>query len=343
MNLQIPTPISGGLILSYRCTASCRHCMYACSPRWSAEWISEADLEAILQSLAGKIEPSPWGAATMSLNHGLHFTGGEPFLNFPLLCNAVRRAKELGIPSLFVETNCYWAKTDRGTREKLEVLREHGLIGIMISINPFYLEYVPFERSERAIRIAQEVFGVNVAVYQLEHYRTFKRLGIRGRLPIPEFLKIKGGGKLTRNTEFFLSGRAPYEMEEFDLFPKYPAESLFLKPCSPAFIRSWHNHFDSYGNFMPGYCGGLSLGDCRCLDELLVAGIDLDSRPLLSYIIADNFEGLLGFAKEHGYREREYGYLSKCHLCMELRKFLVRAEDFAELAPREFYDQLESG
>jgi hypothetical protein len=343
MRVRIPAPISGGLILSYRCSASCRHCMYACSPRWPADWISEEDLAATLQSLAGRIQSSPGGAETMSLNHGLHFTGGEPFLNFELLCLAARTAKDLRIPSLFVETNCFWARTDQETRQKLIALRDCGLIGILISINPFYLEYVPFERSERAIRIAREVFGVNVLVYQLEYYRLFKQLGIRDRLPIPEFLKLKGGREFTLYTEFFLNGRSPYAMEEFDLFPKYPAGRLFSTPCTPAFLRSWHNHYDNYGNFVPGYCGGLSLGDCRRLDALLDEGIDLAARPVLSYIIADNFAGLLAFAEEHGYRQRSSGYLSKCHLCADIRKFLVRVGDFPELVPREFYDQLEAG
>ena len=343
MRVRIPAPISGGLILSYRCSAGCRHCMYACSPRWPADWISEEDLGATLQSLAGRIQPSPLGAETMSLNHGLHFTGGEPFLNFELLCMAVEMAAELRIPSLFVETNCHWARTDRETREMLEKLRDCGLIGILISINPFYLEYVPFQRSERAIRIAREVFGANVMVYQLEYLRLFKQMGIRDRLSIPEFLKLQGGGDFARNTEFFLNGRAPYTMEEFGLFPKYPAGRFFSTPCTPAFLRSWHNHFDNYGNFMPGYCGGLSLGDCRRLEALLEEGIDLDARPVLSYIIADNFEGLLSFAEGQGYRQRLSGYLSKCHLCADIRKFLVRAGDYAELVPREFYDQLEAG
>ena len=343
MRVRIPTPISGGLILSYRCSASCRHCMYACSPSWNADWISEEDLAATLQTLSGRIQPAPGGEQTMSLNHGLHFTGGEPFLNFELLCRAVRMAKSLRIPSLFVETNCYWARTDRETREKLLELKACGLAGILISINPFYLEYVPFQRSERAISIAREVLGPNVMVYQAEYFRLFRQMGIRDRLPIHEFLKLREGREFARNTEFFLNGRAPYAMEEFDLFAKYPAGRFFPVPCTPAFLRSWHNHFDNYGNFMPGYCGGLSLGDCRQLDTLLAEGIDLEARPVLSYIIADNFEGLLAFAVQLGYRERPSGYLSKCHLCADIRRFLVKVDDFAELEPREFYDQLEAG
>jgi hypothetical protein len=343
MRLQIPAPISGGLILSYRCNAACRHCMYACSPRWPADWIGEAELAAVLKALSGRIHPSPWGADTMSLNHGLHFTGGEPFLNFQLLCSAVQMAADLQIPSLFVETNCYWARSDRETRERLQKLKDCGLVGILISINPFYLEHVPFERSERAIRIAGEVFGPNVMVYQQEYLRLFKQLGIHDRLPLPELMKREEGLEFTRHAEFFLNGRAPYALEELELFPHFPAERVFAHPCSPSFLRSWHNHFDNYGNLIPGYCGGLSLGDCRRLDALLGQGIDLDARPILSYIVADNFRGLLAFAEERGYRQRLSGYLSKCHLCADLRRHLVRVREFPELAPREFYDQLEAG
>ncbi len=49
----------------------------------------EEMLESILSQLAGKILPAPYGPDTTSLNHGLHFTGGRPFVSFPLLCRAV--------------------------------------------------------------------------------------------------------------------------------------------------------------------------------------------------------------------------------------------------------------
>jgi hypothetical protein len=312
--------------------------MYACSPRWPADWISHEDLEAVLKGLAGKIEPSPWGAGMMSLNHGLHFTGGEPFLNFELLCEGVEIARALKIPSLFVESNCYWARTDGETRHKLETLKSLGIVGILISINPFYLEHVPFERSERAVRIAQEVFGRNVAVYQLEYYRMFQRLGLRGRLPLRKFLEIEKD--FARNAEFFINGRAPYRIEAYDIFPRYRARTVCGHPCSPSFLRSWHNHFDNYGNYMPGYCGGLSLGDCRKLNELLAGGIDRHSHPIIGYITDDDFEDLLAFAVERGYEADREGYLSKCHLCADIRKFLVKQGKYPELVPEIFYEHL---
>jgi len=139
--------------------------------------MTEEMLEQILGQLAGKILPAPHGRETTSLNHGLHFTGGEPFVNFPLLCRAVDLATQLGIPSTFVETNAYWCLDDRSTREKLDILKGKGLRGILISVNPFYLEYVPFERTLRAARLSLEVFGRNTMVYQVPYFQRFLERG----------------------------------------------------------------------------------------------------------------------------------------------------------------------
>ena len=133
----IPAPVSGGVILSYQCTAECLHCMYACSPRWEGGWISIGNLASILAQLAETIRPSPAGSDSIGVSYGLHFTGGEPFLNFDLLCSAVELADDFGIPSTFVETNCFWCVSDKTTRERLSLLKDKGLKGILISVYPF--------------------------------------------------------------------------------------------------------------------------------------------------------------------------------------------------------------
>jgi hypothetical protein len=81
--IRLPPPISGGLMLSYKCSAACRHCMYACSPQWKADWVAEEDLQKCLSLLARSIVPSPWGADVIKLKHGLHFTGGAPGASLP--------------------------------------------------------------------------------------------------------------------------------------------------------------------------------------------------------------------------------------------------------------------
>lgn len=336
---HVPSPISGGLLLSYRCSAQCRHCMYACAPTWKGDWIAEKDLEDGLAQLAGKIRPSPGGEGMVGLNYGLHFTGGEPFLNADLLLRAVEIADELKIPSTFVETNCSWCSTDEGTEERLRLLKNAGLKGILISVNPFYAEYVPFERTERCIRIGGEVFGENVMVYQLEYYHRFKHLGIREKIALEEYMEMSGNERLTEKVELFLMGRAARQLRAF--YPSYPADSFFDDPCRPSFLRNWHNHFDNYGNFIPGYCGGLSLGNWQKLDGLIEEGIDLEAQPVLKFLITEDMQGLVRFAEDWGYRESGDGYVSKCNLCLDIRRYLVSKEDFEELNPREFYAHLE--
>ena len=343
MRINIPKPSSAGFILSYKCNASCRHCMYACTPKWPADWITENDLKSLLSQLARTIEPSPYGPEFVSLSHGLHFTGGEPFLNFKLLSLAVEAATDYGIPSTFVETNCYWCSDDEMTREKLLLLKSKGLKGIMISVNPFYLEYVPFERTERCVKISSEIFGQNAMVYQWEYFNRFKRLGIKNRMPLEEYLKRDSWDNFFREVEFFMMGKAAYHLgdELFRYFPKYTSEVLCREPCWPPFLRDWHNHIDNYGNYMPGFCGGISLGDCHRLDELLKDGLELKNYPILGYIVQADFDGLLQLAQEHGYLPNSDGYYSKCHLCVDLRKYMVKIDKFKELQPTEFYHHLD--
>lgn len=302
--------------------------------------MTEDDLEALLSQLAGHIAPAPWGPQVMSLNHGLHFTGGEPFLNFDLLLRAVEMAEGMGVPSTFVETNCSWCIEDEVTRKKLQCLKRAGLVGILISVNPFYAEYVPFERTERCIRISEEVFGRNVVVYQMAYYQRFKRLGVEEKLPLEDYLEMTQGERLAEHVELFLQGRAACRLREF--YPKYPASTFFGEPCRPSFLRNWHNHFDNYGNLIPGYCGGISLGSWEDLDALVEEGIDLEAHPVLRYLVAEDIRGLLHFAKVFGYQEFGGGYLSKCDLCLDIRRFLVTRGDFEELSPKEFYEHLDA-
>lgn len=280
----------------------------------------------------------------MGLSHGLHFTGGEPFANFELLLQAVAIARECSIPSTFVETNCSWATDDGTARETLSALKAEGLDGIMISVNPFYLEHVPFERTERAIEASLEIFGRNTMVYQEEYYRRFKRWGFSGRVPFPRYLTFENRRDFLRNVEFFLMGRAPYRLGDLlaEFLPPRKAEAFFHEPCATPLLRPWHNHFDNYGNYVPGFCAGISLGDARRLDELLKEGVDTEKRPVLRFLLDGDLAGLALFAKGRGYAERGGGYFSRCHLCTDLRRHLADSGAFPELAPAEFYRHLES-
>jgi hypothetical protein len=311
--------------------------MYSCSPDWKADWISEGDAEKILFHLAGRIKASPHGPNSININYGLHFTGGEPFLNFDLLLTLVQRAQDFKIPSTFVETNCFWCIDDKTTREKLMHLKEAGLKGLLISVNPFITEKVPFERTERAIREGKEVFGRSVIVYQEFFHDQFKRLGITRTISFQEY--VQRSRDSLRSIELLPMGRVAYTLGH--LYRRFSARKFFDESCMEELTRPWHVHIDNYCNYMTGYCGGISLGDARNLD-LLCQGIDLNEYPILGALVTD-MKRLYEFAvKEFGYKDQEEGYISKCHLCVDIRKHIAKqTEKFKELKPREFYFHLE--
>ncbi len=334
--LPIPEPYSAGIFLTYKCTSTCKHCMYACSPRWEADWLSLEDAEVILLQLARAMRGKYLSPCRIGVNEGLHFTGGEPFLNFDLLLRLTEMAERLGVPATFVETNAFWCTDDETARERLTALKRAGLDGTLISANPFILEHVPFECTERAVRIAQEVFDGNVIVYQRFFFEQFRRMGLRETLAFDKYVETAGYG--LQHMELFASGRAVYKLAH--LYRAYPAERFFGTSCRRELIRDWHVHVDNYGNFIPGYCAGLSLGDARGL-AALCRGINLDEMPVLKALLTD-LKALYDLGKEYGYQERE-GYISKCHLCVDLRRHLARHGDFRELRPRAFYERLEDG
>jgi len=158
-----------------------------------------------------------------------------------------------------------------------------------------------------------------------------------------EYLKrIERKRDFARNVEFFVMGRAAFAVRKYlgDIFATSPARAFFAHPCMPSFLRPWHNHFDNYGNYIPGYCGGISLGDARHLDSLLAQGVDTDARPILGFLMDEDLEGLFRFALGHGYKEQPAGYYSKCHVCIDVRRHLAAGGMFAELTPREFYEHI---
>ncbi len=330
--LVVPVPISAGLLLSYKCTSRCRHCLYACSPKWEADWLSPHDAEAILSGLAASLRS---GHRSLGINEGLHFTGGEPFLNFDLLLEVTGIARRLGIRSTFVETNCYWCSDDDSTRDKLTRLKEAGLEGILISANPFVVEYVPFERIERAVRISTAVFPGSAMIYQRLFYDQFRQMGLKGTMRLEEYQHRAGHG--LQYAELLPGGRVSYSLGH--LFRKYPAERFFSASCRQELIRDWHIHIDNYGNYVPGYCAGLSLGDARDLGTLCQGGIDLEALPVLRALL-NSIGALYRLGQEHGYQQGA-GYVSKCHLCLDVRRHLVSSGEFNELQPAPFYQQLE--
>ncbi|MDW8135808.1 MAG: radical SAM protein [Thermodesulfobacterium sp.] len=330
MKLKIPKPISAGIILSYKCSSQCKHCLYYSSPLWKGDWMEEELLTETLEILSTLVKRSSF----LSFNYGVHLSGGEPFLNFELLLKAVKIAKKLKISPILVETNAVWCLREDLSLEKLRTLKEVGLDGILISVNPFLLEYVPFKRTKLAIDCAFRIFSEGVLIYQEVFYHEFKRLNIEETLPLKNYLEKSGYGLYF--AELLPMGRACYELSF--LFKKYPPEVFFGKNCKAELLSPYHVHVDNYGNYLTGFCAGLSLGHITELKSLVEEGINLKKKPLLDLLLQDIKLFYQMAVKEFGYQPPEEGFISKCHLCLDIRRFLVsKGANFQELVPKEYY------
>jgi len=250
----------------------------------------------------------------------IHLTGGEPFLNFPLLLEGVQLAAQLGIPR-YVETNAGWCLKEEDVVEKFVTLREAGLNAILISCSPFHAEKIPPVRTLLAITKALEIFG-----RQNERY-------------VEKFGLERAGRMLWDGYSIIPAGRSGYRLGH--LTQKRPALAFKGENCFMEILYAHHSHLDLYGNYISWFCGGLTIGDWHNLPRILD---DFKARrfpPLIDILVRTGPFGLFEMGKEeYGYQELAEGYAGKCHLCVDVRKHLSERGDFQELRPKEFYENI---
>jgi hypothetical protein len=324
------SPQDIGIILSYRCQSGCNHCLYNCGPRWEKEAIS---VEALRQALEAV---TIWPRTPQ-----VHFTGGEPFLHFPLLLEGVRVATDLGI-ARYVETSASWCTDQTEAVELFATLQEAGLEAILISCSPFHAERIPPARTLRAIRAALDVFGTHgVIVYLSNFIKVVQLFDVERPTPLSRYEErfgVEGAARILWQGYGIISGgRSGYRLGH--LVPRHPAAAFAKADCTGDILHAHHSHFDLYGNFISGFCGGLTVGDWHDVPQVLA---DLQAGrypPLIEVLVERGPYGLFEMARErYRYEPIADGYAGKCHLCVDVRRHLVETGDFVELRPRGFYE-----
>ncbi|MCS7232186.1 MAG: radical SAM protein [Elusimicrobiota bacterium] len=330
--LHIPKPISCGIFLTYRCSAICRHCVYASSPKWSSDFLDKKNVEILLKLLSKWLPKSSY----ITFNAGIHFSGGEPFLNFDLLVEFIKIAKNYNIFPVLVETNCFWAKDKQTSIKKLSQLKSAGLDGILLSINPFVIEYVKLKNIKIAYETSLEIFGYSgVILYQDIFYEILQKSNISSILKFEEFIQ-KFGHTPLKYMELLPMGRATYKLQ--NLFKKYPKETFFHENCLKEFQNPYHIHIDNYGNYIPSFCAGISLNNIFETKEPL--DVNLKEKPIIS-ALCKSLEELYYIAKQFNYQQKSQGYISKCDLCLDIRKQIIsKTDEFKELTPKDYYYNL---
>ena len=288
-----------GILITYKCNAACRHCLYMSNPKknslMSVEDARRYFAEFSQLGLKGNV---------------LHIAGGEPFMYYDRLLAIVKTAGEVGMtPLRMVETNGFWCRSMELAKERFQELKEAGMPRIFFSADVYHQEFVPVEYLRIGIEAANAVFGEeNVPVRHKSFVDAPKDVS-----HVPDAIRQSGER---------IAGRAAEALAQY--LEHKPVESFADVNCE----RELHPHqmqqvhLDPDGLVFPSKCAGIILLDAqkRSLSEAVKLG-EYSHNPIMEILLHRGPVGLLKLAEEHGYTPAP-GYVSKCHLCYETRKSL---------------------
>lgn len=149
---ELPFLSNIGLMLTYRCTIACPHCIVEAGPHRREEMRLEHSLAWIEQ------------ASTYRGGHikGLALTGGEPFYNLENLAQISAYGRALGFIVSAV-TNAFWASTKDMALSVLSRLPAIQMISI--STDVYHQKSIPFDYIKNAVWAARELGRLyNIAV-----------------------------------------------------------------------------------------------------------------------------------------------------------------------------------
>ncbi|HUT35360.1 MAG TPA: radical SAM protein [Planctomycetota bacterium] len=315
------------LLYTYRCTIACRHCCFGCAgERPPVRMTTEQSVYHLRQ--------------LHELGRVIHIAGGEAMLFWDDLLAALEAAVAEGVQPHFIESNASFATDDALVRGRYAALQANGVVGMLLSADPYHQAFVPPERFLRARRLAREMFGPqNVWTTNAPDEAVVEFAAIaRDEARLREFVCAHPPvlvGTAHRNLRRFLDDRP---------LDQLPPGRAWRVPhndpgCEVEFAREtiWELHIDPYDNIQTN-CGVI-LGNARetRLLDLLERGPE--NANFISKLVAD--EGPLGLAD---FARREHGFIvpdravSKCDLCYTTRTFL-RPHYPHILGPAEVYGE----
>jgi len=313
---------SAGLLLTYKCNCACEFCYYKCSPEKAGLMPVDTAINAwrSLEELAGE------GAR-------VHLTGGEPFLYWERLVEILEQARKEGLGKCdLVETNGFWATSEKIAAERLEVLDALGVRRFKISTDPFHQEYVDIEVVRRLAAIAREILGPRRVLVRWEKY-------------LENPVEIRGLDAEQRNRKLIaamedyrcrFTGRAAAELGV--LAKGEPIESIAAMSCSSDFLAAKGVHIDPFGNVFSGTCSGIIVGNVNAKPlERIWKQFDPSGKDFIGTLFNHGPAGLLEGPANKGY-EKQATYAAKCHLCTTIRQFLFdRGLEKPIVGPEECY------
>ena len=287
-------------LLTYRCTFECNHCFVWGSPRQGGT-MTLPHIRLFLQQ-----------AAEAGTIKSVAFEGGEPFLYYATLLDAVKLASGMGFAVSLV-TNGYWATDVETSVAWLKPFA--GLIqSVSVSTDLYHYDEQISRKARNALAAAEQL-GITARLMTIALAGTPDAVTVVGELPPGE-------------TGVMYRGRAAVK-----LAPRYAVQPASqFTTCPHENLREpGRVHLDALGNLH--ICQGIVIGNLfeTPLKEIC-ATYDPDAHPIVGPLLDG---GPVELARRYGVSCAS-GYVDACHLCYQTRSAL-RERFPAELRPDQMY------
>ena len=291
------------VLLTYQCTNECDHCFLHCSPQCEGTFTLQ-QLRELLREI-GKVP-----AVDM-----VYFEGGEPFLFYAVLLEALRMVREAGLRSGIV-SNGYWATSMEDAEAWLRPLLDMGIVDFSLSDDDFHSRKGENSPGAIAYRAARNL-GLPCSRICIEA----PIVAISSSPSAEKGQPVTGGGVRFR-------GRAAEKLTTG--LPLRPWQELTTCPHE-ALANPERVHVDAFGNVQ--VCQGISIGNMweTPLSELL-RNYDGAKHAIVGPLLSG---GPAELVRRFGIKVDD-GYVDECHLCYTARKRL-RPVFPQHLAPPQVY------
>jgi MoaA/NifB/PqqE/SkfB family radical SAM enzyme len=285
------------ILLTYQCNYECDHCFVWGSP-WQTGTLTLEQIEQILEQAKEADVTS------------VYFEGGEPFLYYEILLQAVRKAADMGF-SVGIVSNAYWANSVADAEEWLRPFVGR-LADLTVSSDLFHCSEAIGELPQNALVAAKwlniPTGMINVAQPNADAEQS------HGQIEEESAVMYRG-----RAVEKLASRATRHPWERFD---SCPHENL----REPGRI-----HLDPLGNLH--LCQGLVIGNLfeKPLKQICEE-YDADAHPISGPLIEG---GPAALVTEYNLPHKFF-YTDACHLCYEAR-ISLRARFPKQLSPDQMY------
>jgi organic radical activating enzyme len=301
--LELPFLSNIGLLLTYKCTTACPHCVVEAGPHRKEEMLLEQAFSWIEQARA-------YGNGCQIV--GLALTGGEPFSVMDKLIQVSNYGRDLGF-LISVVTNAYWAATEEAALSVLQKLPAIRMLSI--STDVYHQKTIPLQSAINAARAAKKLGLVhNIAVCtDNEENPDYKK--------IIQDLNDLGEGDKIRPAITYPVGRAQKLARHFDyeVSPTPPVSACTMASSPIIFpdgkVLACIGPLVSLPPGHPLYLGNLQ-------KETLAEVLDrAEANPILHAIRIWGPHKLVSILAQNGYSDQlPNSYLSRCicDICYKL-------------------------